>query len=260
MGMFDVEKGQFDPQAISQADIDNDLLPALVMGEAAIGETAGGVEVWAAIGDNQASFLGATGRRSNLLANVGTSSQLSVRSKRMVQATGLDTRPYVQGEYLLVGAGLCGGSAYALLRDLFADVLNLYEINAEKDALYQKMNAAAKHTIESKNPLVVDIRFRGTRMTPGVRGAITQIGTENFTIGQLALGVMRGICEELYGFYALVPKGICGDDETMVGSGNALRKNEVLRGVLARRFGKILQLSPYEEDGALGISRFVSSQ
>ena len=64
--------------------------------------------------------------------------QISVRSKECVEAEGLDARPFVNGEFLLVGAGLCGGSAYALMRDLFAELLGLYGIETG-DAIYTKM-------------------------------------------------------------------------------------------------------------------------
>jgi len=252
LGMFDLEKGQFDRDAIEQAGINGKILPAVLDGEKVIGKTAEGIAVCGAIGDNQASFLGATEGKSNMLVNIGTSSQLSVRSKTLVHSMGLDTRPYLHGEYLLVGAGLCGGSAYAVLRGLFAQVLDLYGIQAKTD-LYQKMSEAAKTAMEEQNPLHFDTRMRGTRIAPDKRGTITQIGTENFTVGHLALGVMRGICEELYGFYKLVPKNAC-DDEIIIGSGNALRKNAVLRETLARQFRKYVQLSPFEEEAALGAS------
>jgi sedoheptulokinase len=91
------------------------------------------------------------------------------------------------------------------------------------------------------------------------RGAITQIGMDNLSIGHLALGVMRGICDELYGFYQNVPENL-RDTNGMVGSGNALRHNATLRAILAERFGMDLQLSPYHEEGALGASMVACDQ
>jgi sedoheptulokinase len=251
-GAFELHRMQFDLEKISNAGIDAGMLPEVAQGEAMIGETADGIAVWAAIGDNQASFLGAAGDNFNIVANIGTSSQLSVRSKSLVHAEGLDIRPHVKGEFILVGAGLCGGSAYALLRDLFQEVLGMYGVDAS-ETLYEKMEKAAITVLDSENPLTIDIRFRGTRIDAKPRGAITQIGTNNFSAGHLALGVMRGICDELYGFYQKVPESL-RDTNGMVGGGNALRQNATLRTILAERFGMDLQLSPYQEEGALGAS------
>jgi sedoheptulokinase len=250
LGMFDLRTLQFDHDAIARAGIDPAMLPEITQRETTIGETADGIPVSAAIGDNQASFLGAVGQKSNLLVNIGTSSQLSVRSKRLVKAEGLDVRPYVQGEYLLVGAGLCGGSAYMLLRDLFREGLGLYGIDAGEE-LYAKMEAAAKSAIRSEYPLIVDTRFRGTRTAPDVRGAIMEIGMDNLTIGQLALGLMRGICEELFNFYQQIPEEL-KEGVALTGSGNALRRNATLRMVLAERFGMELNMPDCDEGGAAG--------
>jgi sedoheptulokinase len=251
-GAFDLYRMHFDLEKISNAGIDAGMLPEVAQGEAMIGETADGIAVWAAIGDNQASFLGAAGDNFNIVANIGTSSQLSVRSKSLINVEGLDIRPHVKGEFILVGAGLCGGSAYALLRDLFQEVLEMYGVDA-RDTIYEKMEKAAITVLDSENPLTIDIRFRGTRIDAKPRGAITRIGMDNFSSGHLALGVMRGICDELFTFYQKVPESL-RDTNGMVGGGNALRQNATLRTILAERLGMELILSAREEEAAAGAS------
>jgi len=251
MGVFDLNNLTFDRDAINDAGINPGILPEVSPGEISIGWTTNGIPVCVAIGDNQASFIGAVGDTAHILTNIGTGSQLSVRSKTMVYAEGgLEVRPFVNGEFLLVGAGLSGGSAYALLRDLFREVLGLYDVKADEE-LYGKMENAARETMESKNPLAVDTRFKGTRRMPDIRGAIKQIGMNNLTAGQLALGVMQGICEELHRFYQLVPEALRKAD-VLVGSGNALRNNKTLREILSDRFGMALTMSPFIEEGAIG--------
>jgi len=252
LGMFDLAQMQFNQEAINKAGIDPGILPEVAKGENVIGETAGGIPVWTAIGDNQASFLGAAGNDYDVVANIGTSSQLSVRSKSLVTAEGLDIRPHVNGEYLLVGAGLCGGSAYTLLHGLLQEVLEMYGLDGG-DKLYEKMEQAAGRVKDGENLLEIDTRFRGTRIKPEIRGTITRIGIDNFSVGHLALGVMRGIVDELYGFYLQVPENL-RITEVMVGGGNALRHNATLRALLAVRFGMDLVLSPHNEEGAVGAS------
>ena len=77
--------------------------------------------VCAAIGDNQASFLRSVrDKTAEMLVNVGTGSQFSVFTPHYLQADGLETRPMPGGGYLLAGASLCGGRAYALLEQFSA--------------------------------------------------------------------------------------------------------------------------------------------
>ena len=52
------------------------------------------------------------------------------------------------------------------------------------------------------NQLKVDTRFRGTRENPEKRGAILNVGADNFTFGNVCYSFLSGICEELYGFYS----------------------------------------------------------
>jgi len=252
LGMFDLTRMQFDTDAIEMMEIDPGILPEVAEGEAVIGETADGIPVWTALGDNQASFLGAAGDTYNVVANIGTSSQLSVRSRTLMEAEGLDIRPHVQGQFILVGAGLCGGSAYALLHGLLQETLAMYGVESG-DSLYEKMEQAARNAMQEEHPLEIDTRFRGTRIQPEIRGAIQQIGMDNFSVGHLALGVMHGIVDELYGFYQQVPDNLRAI-KVMVGGGNALRHNATLRKILTEKFEMKLFLSPYVEESAIGAS------
>ena len=79
-----------------------------------------GIPVSVAIGDNQASFLGSVSNMNeSFLINVGTGSQISIVSDYPITAEGIECRPYVDGKYLIVGAALCGGRAYSLLKDFY---------------------------------------------------------------------------------------------------------------------------------------------
>ena len=93
----------------------------------ALGEARPGVPVFTAAGDNQASFLGSVrDARATVLFNVGTGSQVSVPIQTAAAIPGLDVRPFPFGGHLAVGAALCGGSAYALLRSFFERTLRLF--------------------------------------------------------------------------------------------------------------------------------------
>lgn len=58
-GVFQVEQGRFDKEALNKAGIDPTMLPILAE-DTCIGQYNGIIPVYVAIGDNQASFFGAT--------------------------------------------------------------------------------------------------------------------------------------------------------------------------------------------------------
>ena len=144
-----MEKCCFDEIALAQAGIEKSILPALAS-KPCIGLYQGNIPVYVAIGDNQASFIGATGGNRNcMLANVGTGSQFSVFSKDYMNCPGLETRPFPGGGYLLVGASLCGGRAYALMERFIRDVLeSIAEISTE--SCYDAMDKLLKSISEGE--------------------------------------------------------------------------------------------------------------
>ena len=119
IGFFDAEHCAFDQNALQKAGIDPNFVPQLAA-EPVIGHFRNAA-VCAAIGDNQASFLRSVrDKTAEMLVNVGTGSQFSVFTPHYLQADGLETRPMPGGGYLLAGASLCGGRAYALLEQFSA--------------------------------------------------------------------------------------------------------------------------------------------
>ena len=105
LGLFDGTG--FDREAVRRAGLPERLLPE-VSEKAEL--TGGRLRVFAALGDNQASFLGAgQGRLDAPLVNIGTGSQFSFFTKERRTVPGLETRPF-PGGWLQTGAPLCGGA------------------------------------------------------------------------------------------------------------------------------------------------------
>lgn len=249
MGLFDLESGTFDTGAVERAGLDPGMLPPVLRGESIIGETITGIPVASPLGDNQASFLGSVDERNSLLLNIGTGSQISFLSDTLLSAEKLEFRPYVGGRFIAIGAGLCGGYAYELLKNFFASLLS--EFSCEARDIFPVMNALAQSVSGEANRLKVDTRFCGERGRPDIRGGVGNIGTDNFTPGHLALGFLQGICDELHEYYALAPEAL-KSGERVVGSGNAIRKNPALRSVLEAAFQKELLVPSHREEAATG--------
>jgi sedoheptulokinase len=260
LGCFDAERLAFRLDALQRAGIDAGLLPRVAAGYPALGEERPGVPVYAALGDNQASFIGSVREiRGTVLVNVGTGSQLSVWTADLFQAPGIDVRPFPFGGFLGVGAALCGGRAYALLRGFFERTVRLFvgaegapvTEGTEGAVAWDAMNAVDDDALPGGR-LTVDTRFCGTRTDPGARGSVVGLGPDTFTPEHFVIGVREGIAAELHGFFECLPEGMRRSVVRLVGSGNAIRHNPALRRAFERRFGMPMAVPAHREEAAYG--------
>lgn len=208
-----------------------------------------GIPVSVAIGDNQASIFSTLADENDILINVGTGSQVSVISEKISTGTEIETRPYFEGKFLLVGAALCGGRAYSLLKNFYAEIFDYIKKLTDTD-VYRIMNDMLKDANESS--FTVDTRFAGTRLNSEISGGISGITTENFTPSALTYGVLCGIADELLNMYnqmGTVKKGI-------VGSGNGIRKNKALIKIFEDKFDAKMKIPKHLEEAAVGAAMF----
>lgn len=255
LGLFDLKRFIFDPAALKAAGMDPSFLPLIAADGMAVGQTAKGIWVYTAIGDNQAGVYGCQTEETDRVINIGTSSQISLTCDYHASPKALELRPYIQGRYLLIGAGLCGGSALQLFADFFKEVCDM-AAPVERDWVYEMMlGAAAKD--EGVSPLSVEPYFKGTRADPARRGAILNIGTENLHIGALVNAVYKGISRELHELYCQMPTAISGGGRILV-AGNAARKHPLLKKALDEAFGQACLLTPFTEEAAVGAAKYAA--
>ncbi|MBU4199046.1 MAG: hypothetical protein KKG09_08890 [Verrucomicrobia bacterium] len=213
-----------------------------------------GLPVAVALGDNQASFIGSTPRLGDtLLMNLGTGGQMSVPTGCFCRVDGLDTRPLVNGQWLLVGASLCGGRAYEILNTFFLQVgRELFSAPAPApERLYDIMNCLAARADDDCGGIRARTLFTGSRLDPMARGSFEGITAANLTPANLTRALIRGMVEELVGFYRQA--GAAGAHAALLlGAGNAVRNNPVVRQEMESQLGMKLCLPPWAEEAAVG--------
>src|SRR5262249_30882809 len=158
-----------DESAIAALGIPRHLLPEVrptgqVVGELHVDlDLPFGLPVVNALGDNQASFLGAVADpEHDVLVNVGTGGQVSATSSTPLQGPLIETRPLIGGDFLIVGAGLAGGRAYAALHDFVADVgRGIFGVEPPDD-LYERLNRLAASVTPGGDGVRFDPRFEGS--------------------------------------------------------------------------------------------------
>lgn len=256
LGLFHLTAGQFDGTALESAGIDPKMLPKIAASPLlGIGPT--GIPVYRAIGDNQASFLGAAGGHTDvLLINVGTGSQISVFSPEYLQTDTLETRPFPDGGWLLVGASLCGGRSYALLERFFRQAVQM--VTGAEESVYTAMSRALDEAGPIHNIPTAVTTFQGTRKDPALRGSFTGIDTENFTPVHFIYSVLQGMVDELFQMYAGFLRQGRSAPKVIIGSGNGLRKNKHLCRIFEETFDCELILSENDEEAACGAALYAA--
>ena len=252
LGCFDLASCNFDMVVLARAGIDTTIMPGVCKTPSVVGYFKG-IPVVSAIGDNQASFLGSVSSpERSIHITVGTSSQISVFTRDFSIVPGIDTRPLPGGGYILVGAALCGGSSLALMNGFLIGAARfLTGEDVSPEDVYDRMCSVGLHPV-SDSGLRVRTSFRGTREDPLMKGLVENISFDNWNVEDLIRGFHRGIADELYSFYGKMPESARAGKDMIIGSGNALRRNRLLREVIESRFGLPLSLSPSSEEAATG--------
>ena len=254
-GLFDLKRLQFDENALLSAALPEELFPKVTGDWDVLGEYRG-VPVTVAIGDNQASFLGAAeDPQRTVLVNIGTGSQCSMATEYLAPgqiAPGAELRPLGGGQYLYVGSALCGGRAFAIAKDFFTQCAEFLTGNSLTDSeAYAAMDRLlAGETPQGEMPRF-DPRFAGTRQDPSLRASVTGFDTETFAPAHLLWGLVRGMAAEIHDFYR--ESGL--QRALLVGAGNGLRKNAALQQALEEIFGMPLRIPPSCEEAARGAAK-----
>ena len=263
MGVYDLSAGAFDTNALERLGVKKGFVPEVVPSGTIIGKTREGIPVIASVGDNQAGFIGSVRLCSEmLLVSIGTSAQFSAYSPTLPVERedgasfpnwigALEIRPYPESGFLIAGASLSGGSSYRLLENFFRQVCRTFG-TGDPGSILEKMNSLASTDLDDEQMLNVSTQFLGTRKDPAKRGSIDGITPSNLTPGYLVDGFLRGVVAEVAGFYDDFRNAVKDRGTTIVGIGNALRRNPILREILCNEMGLPILLPVQREEAALG--------
>ncbi len=264
-GGFDIQDGKWLTSAISKLGIPGNLLPEVVPCGTVAGrltrkaaELLGvpeGVPVTAAIGDNQASILAtAVNPEKEVYLTIGTGAQLSVVANPS-ELLGLqlpdtmECRPFPDKKCLAVAAPLCGGQSIVWLVNVCRNWMRGLELGEElsDDRIYRRIDSLGIKHLDTS--LRIKPNFLGERHDLSLRGSIGNIDFSNFTLGDISAALALGVAENLK---SMLPEQLLTGRETVIGSGNAIRKLEVVRAAIEKVFGLPLKVSELNEEAAQG--------
>ena len=261
-GLFDVRSSNWITKDVKRAGIPVKLLPQIVpsgneMGRVSpvVGRILGiraGIPVAVAIGDNQASLIATlSDPESELALTLGTGGQLAAvldKGRSMDAGATSEIRPFTEGRVMVVAASLAGGSAWEWLAKTAASWSQ--EISGKKvslEAVYDMLNRLGARANDAG--LVIEPSFLGERFDESLRGAIRGISMGNFSLGIVARSLAEGMMKNLV---AMFPSKVLKGRRVVVGSGNALRHNSLIRHMVQTTLGLPLVLSGVREEAACG--------
>lgn len=252
LGFFDLKKLRFNEGILRKIAIDCRILPEVRPSGELAGYYKNSIPVYVGIGDNQASFLGAVrDLRNSILVNIGTSAQLSIYSTKYVRIDTFDTRPFPGGGYLLTGAALCGGKSLAILKTFFEDTVKLFGNSPNQAMDFYEIISQMEDTAFTEDLPRVATFFNGKRTDSRARGVISNLSLTNFTPENLIVGFIKGIVAEIFEFYQKLPEKL-KREKFLIGAGNTIRFNKLLRRNLEDQFQRRLYLPKHREEAAFG--------
>jgi len=255
-GGYSLGRNEFDRNVLTAAGIDCSILPEVTDDYAVLGSFHG-IPVAAAIGDNQASYLGAVNDPENtLLVNIGTGSQISVMTLSPESTENTEVRPFLKDSYLLVGSSLCGGRAYAALESFFRSYAR--ELGLTDEAQYETMSRLAEqmYRMTTEEKLDVSTTFHGTRRNPHLRGSIRNLTLDNLTPAHFVIGFLEGTVAELRQLYEEMKPVLQKEPIVLIGSGNGLRRNKIWQDITEDMFGMKLHMTAHQEEASCGAAVF----
>jgi sedoheptulokinase len=264
-GLFNTGKNEWDERAQQVLKLHGSIFPMIKDSGSLSGTIVSqsarrlgipkGTPVAVGLGDTQASMM-ATLRdpKEEVSLTLGTGGQLSAVVETQVQRrepngsrARYDIWPFPGERFAIVAASLCGGSAWAWLAQTIAAILDELGIpQPEPERIYSQMNELG---LFGADMLDVVPHFEGERYDPRLRGEIRGIDSSNFTIGNVARALARGIVENLKD---MLPSDVWAGRSRVVGSGNALRKNALLQEMAGHVLGLPVVLSKFKEEAAVG--------
>jgi len=263
-GLYDLRGRKWAERACDALGISSGLLPRVGEAGDVLGKlhphfaaTTGLPEdatVSLALGDNQASVLASMSNpTSEVLVNVGTGAQTSAVTGQFFAGPDIEPRPFPGGKTLVCGAGLCGGAAFRYLGEHYASLVReVTEDDVPVSQILTKLVELAAEVPAGAHGLQIDPFFFGKRSAPAVRGSMTGMGADNNSPGAWARALMEGMARALAGHYENMLHSGLEPRSRLVASGNAMRRNSVLRQAASDAFRMPLAMPAWDEEAACG--------
>ncbi|XP_051903863.1 sedoheptulokinase isoform X1 [Hippocampus zosterae] len=263
-GFYNTSAGQWNVDILNGAGFPLHLLPQCVPSGELAGHTRSdwhgipaGTPVGAALGDFQCAVYSCLSAQTDAVLNISTSAQLTFAMPADFKPpdspqpeSSIAFFPYFGSSYLAVAASLNGGNVLATFVEMLTGWMKELGVELSEQSLYEKMIGCALE--QESSDLTVSPTILGERHDPFALAKVTNISACNLSLGHVTRALCRGILENLASMMPperLRQAGI----KSIVGSGSALARNEVLRQEVERVFSQSVVYGQ-NADSAVGVA------
>ncbi|XP_041656646.1 sedoheptulokinase [Cheilinus undulatus] len=263
-GFFNTSSNQWNFDILKEADFPLHLLPQCVPSGSLAGKTCSewhgipaGTPVAAALGDFQCSVYSCMSSPTDAVLNISTSAQLTFAMPadfRPPDSPQPDSSiayfPYFKDLYLAVAASLNGGNVLATFVEMLSAWMKELGAELSDSSLYEKLISSALN--QKTSDLRVSPTILGERHDPLSLGQVTNISTNNLSLGHVTRALCRGVLDNITSMMPserLQQAGV----KRIVGSGSAIARNEVLRQEVEKAFSQPV-VYRQNTDSAVGVA------
>ncbi|XP_039612479.1 sedoheptulokinase [Polypterus senegalus] len=263
-GYFNTQKRKWNLEILRNSDFPVYLLPEVVESGSIAGKTTREwhlvpveVEVGVALGDFQCSVYSCMRDKTDAVLNIGTSAQLTFALPSTFQppktpdcSSPLSYFPYFDGSYLAVAASLNGGNVLAVFVEMLKNWINELGLEVNESSIYSLLSEAALN--QSRSDLTIWPTIFGERHDTKRLGSVCNISTGNISLGHVGRALCHGVVQNLVAMLPptlLLQSGV----QRILGTGNALSRNEVLKQEIEKTFPLPVQYCN-SVDSAVGVA------
>uniref|UniRef100_A0A8C4STC3 Sedoheptulokinase n=1 Tax=Erpetoichthys calabaricus TaxID=27687 RepID=A0A8C4STC3_ERPCA len=260
-GYFNTQKRKWNLEILRDSDFPVYLLPEVVESGSIAGKTRREwhgvpveVDVGVALGDFQCSVYSCMRDKTDAVLNIGTSAQLTFALPSTFQppktpdsSSPLSYFPYFDGSYLAVAASLNGGNVLAVFVEMLKNWIN--ELGNIYLSHYYSVVTALN---QSRSDLTIWPTIFGERHDTKRLGSVCNISTGNISLGHVGRALCHGVVQNLVAMLPptlLLQSGV----QRIMGTGNALSRNEVLKQEIEKTFPLPVQYCN-SVDSAVGVA------
>eukprot|EP00644_Phytophthora_capsici_P010020 jgi/Phyca11/511592/fgenesh2_kg.PHYCAscaffold_90_\ len=275
-GGLNLETQTWDPRVLRALRIPSSMLPTVKKPGTCIGHISvgyagfglpGNQPVYVPMGDHPCSVLAALSQRQSSLSsepnltlvNIGTSAQMAMvltgadvaKLSDHQDNSSFEVRPFLfEDRFLGVAASLSGGHIFAWLvhqwqqwtedMGLAPAYIDSEELASQREAeVYARLIELGLQRQDTELTFVPTLN--GERADPFATGSIMSLRMNNWSMGDISAALSRGLVDNLF---AMIPTALqpLVPEQPMIGTGNALVRNELLQRFLMRRLAHPSQL------------------
>ena len=249
-GLFDMHKNTWNYELIEYFGIDVSL-PEIKSNRSVVGQYEG-VNVYSPIGDQQAALLGIeeVDYKNTAVSNIATGSQVTLVSSKLILSDEFQTRPFIDGTYLLTVPFIPAGRVLNSLVFFLTQVsVDLFGYKVSLDETWEKLIQYTQKIDKLETDLAVNSDFIGSFNRDG--GAIFNINECNFNIKDVLLGFFDDIANNHVKFLKLLSQQ--RSFEKVILTGGVPQKIPLLKHLLEAKIEQTVFCSQIKEDALNGL-------